>query len=223
MRRMVRSANGDPVANLNAINKCYKDAKAQGAQVEVPAGKYRYKGILVHEGITVLNNGELQGADANSGYYMKGANPRLIGGTLSHEGNTVRGGQMYNHGIGLYDQTGIFEIIDVTVRNPAAAGICIWDGRDGRVMGCTVEDCLADGIHHVSSGDGISGNIYERGNTVRRSGDDCLSFVTYMGNANVVHDIEVHNFRGEDNTWGRGITIQGADGIAIHTAPAQQD
>jgi hypothetical protein len=210
--------NGDPTANFNAINKCYKDAKAQGAQVEIPAGKYRYKGTLVHDAITVFNNGELQGADPDSGYYMKNANPRLIGGKLSHEGNTVRLSQMYHHGIGLYDQTGEFEIIDVHIVNPAAAGICIWDGRDGRILGCTIEDSLADGMHHVASQDGSSGNIYERGNVVKRAGDDCLSFVTYGEGAPPVYNCEIWNFRGEDNTWGRGITILGAKDIVINNA-----
>jgi len=210
--------NGEAGENGAGLAACYRDARAQGAQVEIPPGRYVYSGTLIHDSITVFNDGELVGVDADSGYCMKGADPRLVGGVLAHEGLTVRGSQMNHHGIGLYDQTGTFEIIDVTVRNPAAAGICIWDGRNGRILGCTVEDCLADGMHHVSSGDGVSGHIYERGNTVRRCGDDCLSFVTYMINANVVHDVDVYNFRGEDNTWGRGITIQGAERINIWTA-----
>ena len=51
---------------------------------------------------------------------------------------------------------------------------------------------------------------------VKNAGDDCLSFV---GDGNtIVRDCEVWNFRGEDNTWGRGITVLGAENIVINGA-----
>jgi hypothetical protein len=209
--------NMEQVAAGRAINQCYKDAKAQGAQVEIPPGKYQVGETLKHDSITVFNNGELFRANGECGYYMIGKDTNLIGGILSHEGQTDRGSQMWHHGIGMYDCDG-FEIIDVHVKNPRAAGMCIWDGRDGRIAGCTIEDCLADGIHHVGSSDGTSGNIYERDNIVKRCGDDMISFVVYGTGAQPVHDIEVHNFRGEDNTWGRGITVLGAKNLVFHGA-----
>ena len=213
--------NKSATDNYNAIKKCFADAKTQKADVVIPPGTYQYNNTLTQDGIRVFNNGTLFATTSEVGYYFKGAGPRLIGGTLMHEGITWRGSQMWHHGIGIFDQTGPSEIIDVTVINPSAAGICCWDGRNIRFINITIEDCNADGIHTVSSKDGRSENNFYKDCTVRRAGDDCLSFVTYGDSNPNVANCEVWNFRGSDNTWGRGITVLGAEGIVINGAILQ--
>jgi len=210
-----------PAENFNAIKKCYADAKTQRAQVEIPSGmSFRVGGTLTHDSITVFNNGELLFDNMECGYYFKGSNSKLIGGTLSHEGLTIRGSQMWHHGIGIFD-CDVFEILDVHIVNPSAAGICCWDGRNGKIRNVTIDNCLADGIHTVASNDGASGNNFYKDCTVRGAGDDSLSFVTYGGYSDpnsVVHNVEVWNFRGSDSIWGRGITLLGCTNIVVNGA-----
>ena len=214
------SVNGSAQNNGTGLQKAFDDARAQGAQVEIPAGKYQVGQTLRQDGIVVYNNGELV-LGASIGYYMVGTGPQLIGGTLSRPDATSRGSQMWEHGVAVFDQSGSFKLVNVTVNRCRAAGFMIWGGTNGQILGCVTQDSMADGFHMAGSSDGPTTNIYLRGNQTIRSGDDMLAFVTYAPEANspnAARDIECWNHYGSSNTWGRGIASVGARNIKVYNS-----
>lgn len=79
------------------------------------------------------------------------------------------------------------------------------------IQGNVVYDTLADGIHITNKS--LNGAIDF--NTTMNTGDDGIALIGYMKDGDIVHDVTITNNHVLGNTWGRGITAEGAHSVLI--------
>jgi hypothetical protein len=103
-------------------------------------------------------------------------------------------------------------LVGVHVTGSAAAGIQVGNRATGfLIQNVTVADTRSDGIH--ITGGSSAGQVVRP--QVRRSGDDGVAVVSYLGDGAVSHDIRISSPRVYDNVWGRGLAVVGGTRITL--------
>ena len=103
------------------------------------------------------------------------------------------------------------QVVANQIDGGAAGGIRVAGARHFRIDSNTVSNTLADGIHVTY---GSQSGVVAR-NTVRATGDDLISVVSYRGDQHVTSDILITKNDVAGNPWGRGIAVVGGQNITI--------
>jgi len=103
------------------------------------------------------------------------------------------------------------QVLDVTIHGGASAGIFVLGGTDIAIVGNTVQDTLADGIHTTDG----SHNVLVQGNTVTGTGDDMVAVVSYQGDGALSSNVLIRGNSLSGNYWGRGISVVGGSDVTI--------
>ncbi len=142
------------------------DALQTGQRLVLAPGQYVVGRSLLVKNAQVVVSG--YGAtlvatnDADQTIEMRGRDSTLVGVTLVGTGAT----RLTTPESTKVDVTGAgVQVLDVEVRGGASAGIFVFGGTDVAVVGNTVRDTLADGIHTTYG----SRNVLVRDNTVQRT------------------------------------------------------
>lgn len=139
---------------------------------------------------------------------MSGSNSTLVGLTLVGIGSTRLG----TPGSTKVEVTGTgVQVLDITIRGGASAGIFVFGGKDIAIVGNRVQDTLADGIHTTYG----SHNVLVQGNTVTGTGDDMIAVVSYQGDGALSSNILITGNALSGNYWGRGISVVGGSDVTI--------
>lgn len=201
----------DGVDDQAALQRAFDAAPAGGAVV-IPPGTYHHSNVLYvsNVGVGVWGYGAI----------LDGTNPNAHAVVLRADGTALRGVTLVNHptvrktaeehsGVSLHLTKGNV-VRDVTVRGASAVGILVWGARDFEIVGNTVVDTMADGIHNV----GGATNGVVRNNTLRNVGDDCFAVISY-----VVERVITSNITIRDNTCtggkARGVAVVGGEDVLI--------
>ncbi|MCC8396829.1 right-handed parallel beta-helix repeat-containing protein [Paraburkholderia sp. MMS20-SJTR3] len=139
---------------------------------------------------------------------MSGSNSTLAGLTLIGAGST----RLATPSSTKVEVTGTgVQVLDITIRGGASAGIFVFGGNDIAIVGNRVQDTLADGIHTTYG----SRNVLVQGNTVSGTGDDMISVVSYQGDGALSSNILIAGNTLSGNYWGRGISVVGGSDVTI--------
>ncbi|KVE30804.1 right-handed parallel beta-helix repeat-containing protein [Burkholderia sp. TSV86] len=146
--------------------------------------------------------------DADQTIEMRGQNSTLVGVTLVGTGTT----RLTTPASTKVDVEGSgIQVLDVTIRGGASAGIFVFGSADVAVVGNTVQDTLADGIHTTYG----SRNVLVRDNTVKNTGDDMVAVVSYIPDGKMCSNVLIQNNKLLGNYWGRGATVVGGADVTI--------
>lgn len=188
------------------------DALQTGQRLVLAPGQYVVGRSLLVKNAQVVVSG--YGAtlvatnDADQTIEMRGRDSTLVGVTLVGTGAT----RLTTPGSTKVDVTGAgVQVLDVEVRGGASAGIFVFGGTDVAVVGNTVRDTLADGIHTTYG----SRNVLVRDNTVQNTGDDMVAVVSYKGDGKLSSNVLIQNNTLLGNYWGRGATVVGGADVTI--------
>ncbi|KWZ41282.1 hypothetical protein WS73_28965 [Burkholderia savannae] len=188
------------------------DALQTGQRLVLAPGQYAVGRSLIVRNTQVVVSG--YGAtlvatnDADQTIEMRGQNSTLVGVTLVGTGAT----RLSTPESAKVDVTGAgVQVLDVTVRGGASAGIFVFGGADVAIVGNTVQDTLADGIHATYG----SRNVLVRDNTVRNTGDDMVAVVSYQADGKLSSNVLIQNNKLLGNYWGRGATVVGGADVTI--------
>ena len=139
---------------------------------------------------------------------LSGDGSTLVGFTLVGTGTT----RLTTPASAKVEVTGSnIQVLGVTIRGGASAGIFVFGGTDIAVVDNNVMSTLADGIH-VTHG---SHNILVQGNTVTGTGDDMVAVVSYQGDGALSSNVLVTGNELSDNPWGRGVSVVGGAHVTI--------
>ncbi|MVZ87058.1 right-handed parallel beta-helix repeat-containing protein [Burkholderia pseudomallei] len=188
------------------------DALQTGQRLVLAPGQYVVGRSLLVKNAQVVVSG--YGAtlvatnDADQTIEMRGRDSTLVGVTLVGTGAT----RLTTPESTKVDVTGAgVQVLDVEVRGGASAGIFVFGGTDVAVVGNTVRDTLADGIHTTYG----SRNVLVRDNTVQNTGDDMVAVVSYKGDGKLSSNVLIQNNTLLGNYWGRGATVVGGADVTI--------
>ncbi len=216
-------AVGDGIADDGkAIRDALREgARSGGGRVYIPAGRYRYEGLMTLEGCVVRGAGigktVLLAADRSaSALVVRGRNSGLSDLSIAGAGRVDKRSQA-NRAAGIFVHGARhFRIQRVAVTGMASVGIMI-DASGGSAMeravveDCHIEDTMADGIHMTNG----SRWITVARNVVRNTGDDSIAVVSYRRNASVCGDIQIVGNLVGWNGHGRGVSTVGGERVII--------
>jgi parallel beta-helix repeat protein len=139
---------------------------------------------------------------------MSGANSTLAGLTLIGTGAT----RLSTPGSTKVEVTGTgVQVLDIDILGGASAGIFVFGGKDVAIVGNSVQNTLADGIHTTYG----SHNVLIQDNTVTGTGDDMVAVVSYQGDGAPSSNILIKDNVLSGNYWGRGISVVGGSDVTI--------
>lgn len=139
---------------------------------------------------------------------MSGTGSTLVGVTLVGTGTTrlttpaSTKVEVTGHGV---------QVLGVTIQGGASAGIFVFGGSNVAIVGNTVKETLADGIHMTYG----STSVLVEGNTVTGTGDDLIAVVSYQGDGRVSGNVLIDRNTVSNNYWGRGISVVGGQAVTI--------
>lgn len=209
--------------NTTAINNAITAAKAQGAAVYVPSGRFEHAGLIQLDGVVMYGSGQssiLAATDyTNQAVRMTNTNAVLADLKLTAvtsarlAANTTCGIYVDGAVSGGTSNIGYFLIERVTVDGANGAGMMIKGASNGMIQNNTVKNTLADGIHTTAG----SYNIRIRNNNVSQTGDDGIAVVSYqLKDPSPVHDVWItDNQFSNQLTAGRGMTVVGGNNVTI--------
>jgi hypothetical protein len=139
---------------------------------------------------------------------MSGAGSTLVGLTLVGTGTT----RLTTPASAKVEVTGSnIQVLGVTIRGGASAGIFVFGGTDVAVVDNNVTSTLADGIHMTYG----SHNVLVQGNTVTGTGDDMVAVVSYQGDGALSSNVLITGNALSGNPWGRGVSVVGGADVTI--------
>ncbi|WP_241020349.1 right-handed parallel beta-helix repeat-containing protein [Burkholderia sp. Ac-20345] len=139
---------------------------------------------------------------------MSGRGSTLVGVTLIGTGTT----RLATRESTKVEVTGTdIQVLDVTIRGGASAGIFVYGGTNVAIVNNTVQSTLADGIHTTYG----STNVRVEGNTVKDTGDDLIAVVSYQADGRISGNVLIDHNSVSGNYWGRGIAVVGGQSVTI--------
>lgn len=103
------------------------------------------------------------------------------------------------------------QVLGVTIRGGASAGIFVYGGRQVAIVGNAVSATLADGIHLTNG----STDVRVQRNTVTGTGDDLIAVVSYQADGRLSGNVLIDGNSVSGNPWGRGISVVGGRSVTI--------
>ncbi|MGS0893886.1 right-handed parallel beta-helix repeat-containing protein [Burkholderia stagnalis] len=139
---------------------------------------------------------------------MSGSGSTLVGVTLVGTGTT----RLTTPESTKVEVTGAgVQVLGVTIQGGASAGIFVFGGSNVAIVGNTVRETLADGIHMTYG----SSSVLVEGNTVTGTGDDMIAVVSYVGDGRLSGNVLIDRNAVSGNYWGRGISVVGGQAVTI--------
>ncbi len=139
---------------------------------------------------------------------MSGAGSTLVGVTLIGTGTT----RLTVPESSKVEVTGTdIQVLGVTIQGAASGGIFVFGASNVAIVGNTVRDTLADGIHTTYG----STNVLVQNNTVTGTGDDLIAVVSYLGDGRLSSNVLIDHNTVSGNYWGRGISVVGGQAVTI--------
>ncbi|GGO06432.1 hypothetical protein GCM10010969_33910 [Saccharibacillus kuerlensis] len=207
----------DESDDLAAIQSTLDRAAEESKAVYIPPGNYRLSGILTVNGVQLLGDGADEAIltstnPENGSIDVEGDGAVLSGFAHVYEKTVERGnGANDKNSITVRSATN-FTIQSLRIEKASTAGIFIgYESSEGKVIGNSVQDTGADGIH-ITNG---STNIIIEDNDVRAVGDDTIAVVSYEENSQVTRDIMIRNNDVGYNSKARGISVVGGEDVTI--------
>ncbi|AOK31986.1 MULTISPECIES: right-handed parallel beta-helix repeat-containing protein [Burkholderia] len=202
---------GDNTDQADTIQRALDSLQA-GQRLVFAPGQYVVGRSLVVKTLQAVVSGYgatlIATNDADQTIEMRGQNSTLVGVTLVGTGTT----RLATPSSTKVDVEGSgIQVLDVTIRGGASAGIFVFSGADVAVVGNTVQDTLADGIHTTHG----SRNVLVRDNTVKNTGDDMVAVVSYIPDGKMCSNVLIQNNKLLGNYWGRGATVVGGADVTI--------
>jgi hypothetical protein len=199
--------------NLAAINRAIAAAGA-GGTVNIPAGKFAYRGVIRITSVKLIGAGSsssiLYALDyANESIFMYGNGPEVRNLQLTGVQSPSRMDPWETEHITVFGASN-FVIDNVYIEGAAGAGILTNQGANhGQITNNKVRNTLADAIHMTDR----SNFITVENNLVEYAGDDGVAVVSYQDNGSAVHDITARNNRILNNKYGRNMSVLGGYNI----------
>lgn len=139
---------------------------------------------------------------------LQGSGSTLVGVTLIGTGTTrlsaLRAWKVAVSGTNM-------QVLDVTIQGGASAGIVVLDASKVAIVGNHVQATLSDGIHTTLG----STDVLVQDNTVKGTGDDLISVVSYQGDGRLSGNVLIDRNSVSGNYWGRGISVVGGRAVTI--------
>lgn len=205
-------AKGDGVTDdQSAITAAF--AANVGGAVYFPAGVYLHSGILTATSCVVFGDSassELRALSASSALYLAGSAPVLSNMRINTNG-VSRLSAYDNCSVAVTNADG-FYIQNNIIEKSSSAGVMLSsvNCKNGYVGYNTVQNTLADGIHHTHGANSITVEY----NTTYNTGDDGIAVVSY-GPDPVTTKIFIQFNSVNANAYGRGITVVGGENVHI--------
>jgi len=188
------------------------DSLQPGQRLVLAPGNYRVGNVLAIRGEQVVVSGYGATLTATSpdaqAVEITGRNATLVGVTLVGTG-TQRLESSTSAKVSV-DGYGI-QVLDVTIRGGASAGIFVSRGNSIALVGNKVNGTLADGIHIT----GGSRDVLVQDNSVTATGDDMIGIVSYQRDGTINQNILVSANYLAGNAWGRGASIVGGTDVTL--------
>lgn len=243
-------AAGDGVSDDTSALQAALDALRPGQWLVFPPGVYRHAASLRVTQADVVIDGRgatLHAVNAEDQALLIQASGVRLQGFVMTAVTTSRLATARQSRIAVWrDEPGLaplerIEIIDNRIvesgeagtplaNSASSAGIFVHNAFDFLIAGNTVRRSLADGIH-ITGGSRRGQVVF---NTIRETGDDMISVVSYMNevdpaaspaqtaaafsslrDANLVQDILIAGNDVSGQYWGRGITVVGGEQISV--------
>ncbi|KVG63362.1 nitrous oxide reductase family maturation protein NosD [Burkholderia pseudomultivorans] len=203
------TANGGDQAD--ALQAAF-DALQPGQHLVIAPGRYLVsRSLLVSKPDVVISGyGATLVATTpdDQALVMQGSGATLVGVTLLGTGSTrlsaLRAWKVAVSGTNM-------QVLDVTIHGGASAGIVVLDASKVAIVGNHVEATLSDGIHTTLG----STDVLVQGNTVKGTGDDLISVVSYQGDGRLSGNVLIDRNSVSGNYWGRGISVVGGRAVTI--------
>lgn len=199
-------AQGNNIVETAVLQKIFKSVKGN---VLLPEGVYVHDDVIVMQDNTVLDGtGEFRDVGGVQTAIVMGNNCVVKNIKLTSTAKTRRS-NMESSSILVYGKKKCL-IENVTIDGSASAGIMVVNSSNVNIVGCTVRNTLADGIHIT----GGSNNVYVSSNTCEETGDDAYAVVSYQKDRNLCKNIRVaSNYSYHSKS--RGIAVVGGMNIEI--------
>lgn len=195
----------------DALQKAFDSLRA-GQRLVIAPGRY----VVGHSLAVTVPQAVISGYGAtlaatnpaDQTIVMSGAGSTLVGVTLAGTGTT----RLTTPESTKVEVTGSdVQVLGVTIRGGASAGIFVFGGNGIAIVGNTVQATLADGIHTTYG----STNVLVQNNTVAGTGDDLIAVVSYLGDGRLSNNVLIDHNAVSGNAWGRGITVVGGQAVTI--------
>jgi parallel beta-helix repeat protein len=210
-------AIGDGVTdNQSAIQSAVAAAKSAGKALYIPPGIFKHSGVIDLQGASMFGRGYisvLAASDpANSSFKLNGTSVELKSCRFTSPNATTRLTSGNSNAVFVSGATN-FEIYGIYVEGMGTTGIISKAGTSsgGNIHHNWVSDNYSDGIHMTHG----TYNVEIHHNRVRRTGDDMIAVVSYLGDGAICRDINIYNNDVRDQKWARGITAVGAQNVNI--------
>jgi hypothetical protein len=201
--------------NLAAINRAIS-AAGPGGTVNIPAGKFAYRGVISITGVKLVGAGPsssiLYALDYNNeAIFMYGSGSEVRNLQLTGVISSTRMAAWPTTHITLLGASN-FVIDNNYIEGSAAAGIqTAQSANNGRITNNRIRNTNADSIHMTDKASFIT----VEGNYIENSGDDGIAVVSYQYDGTTVHDITTRNNKIINNRAGRNVSVVGGSNILI--------
>jgi hypothetical protein len=199
--------------NTKAINLACEEAKNTSSSVVVPAGNFRYEGVLFVDSVEVIGEGDnsvLYALNvAQEAVFLLGRGAALKSIKLSGEIPPTRLTTWEAARVVARAGAQDWRIQNVTVERGSAAGLVSEGGVGGKIITCRVKDTLADGIHMTNK----TSDVMIEDNVVDHPGDDGIACVSYQGNGGYCQKITARRNTIKNQEYGRGMSVVGGKNV----------
>lgn len=207
----------------SAIRSAINAAKSQSKGLYFPAATYNYSSYLVLNGVKAHGDGDSTifkpSTKSSMAIELTGDSTELRSVKVNCSQCELPSGPPTSARLSNGESAGIFIqqaatnfVVDhVTIERAGSAGILNWGGSYGKITYNTVNNTLADGIHNTNG----AHNVEVAYNHEYNVGDDMFAVVSYSTDANISHDISIHDNVGDTQPWGRGASVVGGSNVQI--------